>query len=80
MLFQNSLKYLILEWLIIRKNAGTVLCSSLLGICLQSLKSIVLAVFALDLAWRSPARNLSLPKFLRLWKLQHQIPFKHIFS
>ena len=27
----------------------------------------------------SPPRNVSLAKFLEPWKLQHQIPFKHIF-
>ena len=29
------------EWLIIRKNVGTVLCSSLLEVCVKSLKLIV---------------------------------------
>ena len=47
--------------------------------CVQSLKLIVLAVFVLELVMCSPPRNVSLAKFLKPWKLQHQIPFKHIF-
>ena len=51
------------KWLIIRKNAGTVLCSSLLEMCVQSLWLIPLAVFVLELVMCSPPRNLSLVKF-----------------
>ena len=39
--FQSSWNYCNIKWLIIRKNAGTVLCSSLLETCVQSLKLIV---------------------------------------
>ena len=47
-----------------RKNAGTVLCSSLLEMCVQSLKLILEAVFVLELVKCSPPRNVSLAKFL----------------
>ena len=56
-----------------------VLCSSLLEMCMQSLKLIVSFVLVLELVKCSPARNLSLAKFLLPWKLQHQTLFKHIF-
>ena len=55
------------------------LCSSLLQMCVQSLKLILSAIFVLELVKCSPPRNFSLSKFLQLWKLQHQIYFKHIF-
>ena len=56
------------------------MCSSLLELCVQSLKLIVYAVFVLKLVKSSPPRSLSLVKFLKSWQLQHQIPFnKHIF-
>ena len=56
-----------------------VLCSSLLEMCVQSLTLILLAVFILELVMCSPPRNVSLAKFLKPWKLQPQIPLKHIF-
>ena len=56
-----------------------VLCRSLLETCVQSLKLIFKAVFVLELVMCSPPRNVSLGKFLKSWKLQYQIPFKHIF-
>ena len=56
-----------------------VLCRSLLETCVQSLKLIFEAVFVLELVMCSPPRNVSLAKFLKPWKLQYQIPFKHIF-
>ena len=52
------------EWLIIRKNAGTVLCSGLLEMCVQSLKLTLLAVFTLELIMCSSSRNVSVAKFL----------------
>ena len=52
------------EWLMITKNAGTVLCSSLLEMCVQSLKLIVWAVFVLELVMCSPPKNVSLVKVL----------------
>ena len=48
------------EQVTIRKNAGTFLCTSLLEMCVQSLKLIVWAVFVKC----SPPRNYSLAKFL----------------
>ena len=47
--------------------------------CVQSLNLIFLAVFVLELVMCPPPRNVSIAKFLWPWKLQHQIPFKHIF-
>ena len=52
------------EQLIIRWNVGMVLCSSLLEMCVQSLKLIVWAVFVLELVKCSPPRKHSLAKFL----------------
>ena len=52
------------EQLTIRQNAGMVSCSSLLEMCVQSLKLIVWAVFVLELLKCSPHRNQSLVKFL----------------
>ena len=56
-----------------------VLCSSLLEMCVQSLKLIHRAIFILELIKCSPPRNHSLAKFLQPWKLQHQILFKMHF-
>ena len=52
------------EWLFIRNNAGTVLCSSLLEMCVQSVKLIVQAVFVLEPVMCSPSKNVSLAKFV----------------
>ena len=56
-----------------------VLCSSLLKMCVLSLKLIVWAVFVLELVNCLPSRNHSLAKLLYTWKLQHQILFKTHF-
>ena len=61
---------------VLDKNAGTVLCSVLLEMCLQSLKLIAWAVFVLELVKCSPPRNNSVAKFFLPWKLQH--PSKHL--
>ena len=56
--------YSLLEKLVIRENTSTVLYSSLLEMCVQSLKLIVCAIFVLELVKCSPPRNHFLAKFL----------------
>ena len=55
-------------------NAGAFLFSILFETYLQSLKSIVLTVFVLELVKCSTPRKLYPAKFLWPWKLQHQFP------
>ena len=56
--------YSLLEKLVVTENTSTVLCSSLLEMCVQSLKLIVCAIFVLELVRCSPPRNHFLAKFL----------------
>ena len=52
------------EWLIVRKNAGTLLFSVLSEMAVQSLKLIVEAIFVLEFLKRSPPRKVYLPEFI----------------
>ena len=65
---------------LVRKNEGTFLFGILLEMCVQSLKSVIPVVLVPELVKCLPVKNLSPPKFLQPWKLQHKILFKHIFE
>ena len=52
------------EKVIVKENARTLFCGSLLEICVQSLNVILQVIFVLELVKCSPPRNLSLTKFL----------------